>query len=91
MTKLHEELRRDDLAGLAAHYRDAGPPKGEAVVVVGPPDQNAASVSSEELGELLINALKTMSVRDAAAAVAAASSRPRREIYARALEISAGE
>ncbi len=91
LTKLHEELRRDDLAGLAAHYRDAGPPKGEAVVVVGPPDQNAASVSSEELDELLINALKTMSVRDAAAAVAAASSRPRREIYARALEISAGE
>ena len=37
LTKLHEELRRDDLAGLAAHYRDAGPPKGEAVVVVGPP------------------------------------------------------
>jgi 16S rRNA (cytidine1402-2'-O)-methyltransferase len=91
LTKLHEEIRRGDLAELADHYRDAGPPKGEAVVVVGPPDQDAALVSAEELDDLLIKALKTMSVRDAASTVAAASGRTRRDIYARALELSAGE
>lgn len=91
MTKLHEELRRGDLAELAQHYRDAGPPKGEAVVVVGPPDKSAAAISAEALDNLLIQALKTMSVRDAASTVAVVSGRTRREIYARALEISAGE
>lgn len=91
LTKLHEEIRRGDLAELADHYRDAGPPKGEAVVVVGPPDQDAALVSAEELDDLLIKALNTMSVRDAASTVAAASGRTRRDIYARALELSAGE
>ena len=37
LTKLFEEVRRDDLAALAAHYAAAGPPLGEVVVVVGPP------------------------------------------------------
>lgn len=35
ITKLFEECRRGSLAELAAHYRDAGPPKGEIVVVCG--------------------------------------------------------
>ena len=91
LTKIHEELRRGGLAELAEHYRDAGPPKGEAVLVVGPPAPDAADLSDEELDTLLIKALKTMSVRDAASTVAAASGRARRDIYARALEISAGE
>ena len=91
LTKLHEELRRGGLAELVQYYRDAGPPKGEAVVVVGPPDRDAASLSAGELDNLLVQALKTMSVRDAATTVAAASGRARREIYTRALEISAGE
>ena len=42
LTKLHEEIRRGRLADLAAHYRDAGPPRGEAVVVVGPPEPSDA-------------------------------------------------
>ena len=37
LTKLFEETRRGTLESLAAHYADAGPPKGEVVVVVGPP------------------------------------------------------
>ncbi len=90
MTKLHEELRRGTLTELADHYRTAGPPKGEAVVVVGPPEPDAAAINAVELDEMIIKALKTMSVRDAASTVAAASGQARRAIYARALEISAG-
>ena len=91
LTKKFEEARHGELGELAAHYQSAGPPKGEAVLVVGPPAPDAADLSDEELDTLLIKALKTMSVRDAASTVAAASGRARRDIYARALEISAGE
>lgn len=81
MTKLHEEVRRDTLTALANGYAAAPAPKGEAVIVVGPP-LAAAPLDPEAL---LDSALETMSVRDAAAAVAEATGLPRKEIYARAL------
>jgi 16S rRNA (cytidine1402-2'-O)-methyltransferase len=88
LTKLHEEVRRGPLADLAAHYRDAGPPRGEIVIVVGPPPP-AEAVGEAELDERLRAALATMRVKDAAAAVAAATGLPRRELYARALALAA--
>jgi 16S rRNA (cytidine1402-2'-O)-methyltransferase len=87
LTKLHEEVRRGTLAGLAAHYAAAAA-RGEIVVVVGPPRQDAAVAQAERragLDERLHAALATLSVRDAAAEVAAATGLPRREVYARAL------
>ncbi|MCC7273342.1 MAG: 16S rRNA (cytidine(1402)-2'-O)-methyltransferase, partial [Alphaproteobacteria bacterium] len=47
LTKLHEEVRRGPLAALAEHYRTAGPPRGEIVVVVGPPAPRAAADAAE--------------------------------------------
>jgi len=88
LTKLYEEVRRDRLSALIAHYEKAGPPKGEIVIVVGPPEEAAASV--EDIDALLRRALESMSVKDAAATVSAATGAPRRTIYARALEL-AGE
>jgi 16S rRNA (cytidine1402-2'-O)-methyltransferase len=88
LTKLHEEVRRGPLAALAAHYAAAGPPRGEIVVVVGPP--LAAPVDDADVDAQLRAALATMRVKDAATAVAAATGRPKREIYARALAL-AGE
>ena len=87
LTKLFEEVRRGTLAELAAHYAGSGPPKGEIVVVAGPPAERAAE-SAETIEQMLETALRTMSVRDAAEAVAAASGRPRREVYAQALAVS---
>ena len=84
LTKLHEEVRRGTLADLAARYAGEPAPRGEAVIVVGPPGDNAPAV--EDLDALLDRALATMSVRDAAATVAAATGRPRKEVYARALK-----
>ena len=86
LTKLFEEVRRADLATLAAHYAEAGPPKGEIVVVVGPPE--ATEHDPTELDRQLATALDSASLRDAAAAVAAATGRPKREVYARALVLS---
>ena len=86
LTKLHEEVRRGTLAELAQHYAAAGPPKGEIVVVVGPPAA-APALSAEAVDERLAAALATMSVGDASAALAAETGLSRRELYARALAL----
>jgi 16S rRNA (cytidine1402-2'-O)-methyltransferase len=81
-------VRRGTLAALAAHYAQAGPPKGEIVVVAGPPLEEAASISAADLDATLRQALARMSLKDAVAAVAATTGRPRREVYARALALA---
>ncbi|MDP6565111.1 MAG: 16S rRNA (cytidine(1402)-2'-O)-methyltransferase [Alphaproteobacteria bacterium] len=88
LTKKFEEVRRAPLPDLAAHYRDAGPPKGEVVVLVAPAGDAEATVDDEEIDRLLATALRRDSIRDAAAAVAAATGRPRRALYARALALA---
>lgn len=92
LTKLHEEVRRGTLPALAEHYGTAGPPKGEVVVVIGPPSLDAAAApSAEALDARLRAALSRESLRDAVAAVAEATGLPRKQIYARALELVAGD
>ncbi len=80
-------MRRGTLPELARHYAEAGPPKGEAVIVVEPPADESGPV---DIDALLDDALGRMSVRDAAAAVSAATGWPRRDVYARALKRAAG-
>jgi 16S rRNA (cytidine1402-2'-O)-methyltransferase len=86
LTKLYEEVLRGDLRELAAHYETAEA-RGEIVVMVGPPAP-AAAPDSATLDAEILAALQTLSVKDAAAAVAANRSLPRREIYARALQLA---
>lgn len=86
LTKLFEETKRGTLAALAAEYRDAPPPRGEIAIVVGPPADEAAG--GADVDALLERALAAMSVRDAAAAVAEASGRPKKEVYRRALQLA---
>ena len=92
LTKLYEEVRRAALDGLAAHYAEAGAPKGEIVIVIGPPAQDAAAEEDPAiLDASLREALARTSLRDAVALVAAESGRPRREVYRRALALAGGE
>jgi len=84
ITKLFEETRGGTLAELARHYAEAGAPRGEIVVVIGPPDAAAAG-APDDLDARLDAALASLSLRDAVAAVAGATGRPKREVYARAL------
>lgn len=88
LTKLFEEVRRDPLDRLAAHYAEAGPPRGEVVVAIGPPEPGALAGDDETVDAALREALEHASVKDAAAQVAAATGRGRRQVYARALELS---
>ena len=85
LTKLYEEVRRGALSELARHYHEAGPPKGEIVLVIAPPDETAPEI---DIDAALEQALRGMGVKEAATAVAAASGRPRREIYSRALALA---
>lgn len=86
LTKLYEEIRRGTLAQLAQHYAEAGPPKGEVVIVAGPPE--AGGASAQDLDDLLEKALGEASLKDAAAEVARLTGLPKRQVYNRALEIA---
>jgi 16S rRNA (cytidine1402-2'-O)-methyltransferase len=88
LTKLHEEVRRDDLANLARHYESGGETRGEIVIVVAPPADDTAK--ADDVDELLRSALGRVSVKDAVGEVALATGRPRREVYQRALALAAG-
>ena len=90
LTKRYEEIRRGRLDELAGHYRVAGAPRGETVIVVGPPDAGHAA-AAPDLDDLLRLALAEMSLRDAAASVSAATGQPRRKVYARALALAAAD
>ena len=86
LTKLFEEVRRDRLEALARHYAAAGPPPGEVVVVVAPPEA-IGPADDATVDSALSVALARSSLRDAVAEVAAATGRPRREVYRRALAL----
>ncbi len=84
ITKLHEECMTGTLAELAARYAKAAP-RGEIVIVVGPPP-NAKQASDDELNQALDEALMHLSPSRAAAEVAGKLNVPRKRAYARALE-----
>jgi 16S rRNA (cytidine1402-2'-O)-methyltransferase len=87
LTKLHEEVRRGPLPVLAQDA-DALETRGEFVVVIGPPTEDADAISADDLDVMLREALAARSLRDAVDAVSELSRRPRREVYARALILS---
>ena len=89
LTKRFEEVRRGDLAGLAAELAAGPEPKGEIVLVIGRADEAAAVLDDAAVDSALAEALATKGPSEAAAAVAAMSGRPRREVYARALALKA--
>ena len=84
ITKLHEECITGSLAELAERYVD-DIPKGEIVIVVGPPLE-AEAVSDARIDALLDQALARLSPSRAAAEVAEQLGIPRKRAYARALD-----
>lgn len=78
LTKLHEEVRRGAPAELA-EWAASQAPKGEMVVLVGPPI--TLEVADETIGEKLAPLLAEMSLSDAARTVAAALGVPKARAY----------
>jgi 16S rRNA (cytidine1402-2'-O)-methyltransferase len=87
LTKLHEEVRRASLAELA-RAADAIETRGEFVLVIGPPAADAQIMTADALDDLLRGELEHHSVKDAVAHAVELSGRPRRAVYARALELA---
>ncbi|MCX7306742.1 MAG: 16S rRNA (cytidine(1402)-2'-O)-methyltransferase [Afipia sp.] len=87
MTKLHEDVRRATVSELATRA-DELETRGEFVLVIGPPPENSGEMSDAALDDLLRASLKHDSVKDAVAGAMEVSNRPRRDIYARALELA---
>lgn len=84
LTKLHEECRSGSADELIAHYA-AHPPRGEIVVLAGPPPQAAAE--DFDLDAMLLAELAHAKPSQAAAAVAKATGADRKMLYARAMEL----
>src|SRR6476620_10454943 len=87
MTKMHEDIRRARISELALSA-DTLETRGEFVLVIGPPAADTQIMAEHELDDLLRSQLKRDSVKDAVAHAVELSGRPRREIYARALELA---
>ncbi|MCH2486919.1 MAG: 16S rRNA (cytidine(1402)-2'-O)-methyltransferase [Erythrobacter sp.] len=84
LTKLHEELRRGLAPGLIAWF-EKHPPKGEIVLLIGPPVETHSS--NADIEAMLWEALETLKPSQAAAKVAKATGEDRKALYSRALEL----
>jgi 16S rRNA (cytidine1402-2'-O)-methyltransferase len=85
ISKKFEETVTGTLGELADRYADT-PPKGEIVVVVGPPGQ-AEAPAEADVDAALREAMTRLSTSRAAAEVAQSLGLPRRDVYERALAL----
>ena len=85
ISKKFEETVTGTLGELAERYADA-PPKGEIVIVVGPPGE-AEAPAEADVDEALREAMGRLSTSRAAAEVAQSLGLPRRDVYERALAL----
>jgi len=86
LTKRFEEVRRGTLDELAAEIARQ-PVKGEIVLVIAPPPPDAVASPQSEIDAALRNALGSLSVKEAATAVAWITGASRRDLYQRALRL----
>jgi 16S rRNA (cytidine1402-2'-O)-methyltransferase len=85
LTKRFEEVVRAPLTELAAQFANVAP-RGEVTLVVGPAPEEPATQAAD-LDALLVEAMRSESLREAAAGVAAVTGLPRKQVYSRALEL----
>lgn len=87
LTKLHEDCVRGPLSALIARYEE--PPRGECVIAVYC-CREAPAADEKALDAQLHGAIERgLSLRDAVAETAALLQLPKKQVYARALEITA--
>ncbi|NDE90030.1 MAG: 16S rRNA (cytidine(1402)-2'-O)-methyltransferase [Alphaproteobacteria bacterium] len=88
LTKMHEEIQRGTLATLFADAEKQERIRGECVILVAPySPETEQHDDADETDALLLQALKTLSPRDAAFDVAAKTGQQRRALYQRILEL----
>ncbi len=86
LTKLYEEVRRGRVSTLLETVETDGAPKGEIVLIIG--ENKGEEIPNDTIEGQLKEALKTLSVRDAAEMVSVATGKPKKAIYMLALKLS---
>jgi 16S rRNA (cytidine1402-2'-O)-methyltransferase len=86
LTKKFEEVVTGTAAELAARYA-AQEPKGEIVLIIGPPTEEMAAADAGDVDAALREALQSMSAAKAAGAIAKKFGLERAALYTRATEI----
>ena len=84
LTKKFEQFIRDVAGEINV---DEIPEKGEFVLLINIPK---TEYTDEQVDELIIQSLKTMSVKDTAVAVALQTGKPKNQIYSRVIELEKG-
>ena len=88
LTKMFETVRRGTVGSLASAYGGEPDPKGEIVVLIGPPDADTAVRDDPaDLDERLRRQLGALSVKDAVDVVSQETGLPRKRVYARAVAL----
>ncbi len=87
LTKTFEEFRRGTLDELAAHYADAGAPKGEVVICVAPP--LAQSANEEDVDVMLAELVPELGASRAAAEAAKRTGLKKSDLYRRLMDMKA--
>ena len=85
ISKKFEETMTGSLTELSGRYAN-DPPKGEIVIIVGPPGE-AAPASDADIDRALRDAMQTETASRAAAQVAEALGVPRKRVYERAMAL----
>jgi 16S rRNA (cytidine1402-2'-O)-methyltransferase len=89
LTKRFEEMRTGTLSALAVHYAEAATPKGEIVICVGPPEEQAVT-GPEDIDRLLLSLAREMPASKAAAEAARMTGGQKPALYRRLLELREG-
>jgi 16S rRNA (cytidine1402-2'-O)-methyltransferase len=85
LTKAFETIRRGSLQSLAGDFAGEPTPKGEIVVLVGPPRETAHAEA--DIDAMIAGLLRHHTVKAAVAEASALTGLPRRDIYRRALAL----
>ena len=88
ITKLHEEVLHGSLGGLAADLQAKPPMKGEVVIVVAGRNIEETLIDDDALAAMLRAEMDGQRLRDAVAAVVAATGVAKNRVYKLALEIA---
>lgn len=86
LTKRFEEVRQGRLSELLEGI-ERDPPRGEIVLVI---DRDRREAGADDIEAALLEALETMSVKDAAKVVSESVGAPRRDVYQMALRLGRG-
>ena len=89
LTKLHEETLNGTLGGMAVEWSERSAPKGEIVLVIGPPAGPRVTPEADDVDTMLRTEMEDASVKDAARIVATKTGLKRRDLYQRALGLAA--